>query len=226
MNIIQKKVKTFFSLAREGKGSDIIHALVRNFLRVDKYSFVELDLDTFVPERFKARIPIEYKIATSDEMDRLFNSWPDSQEEYTRHHEVYYKWGFRTCFLFIHRDTGEIVHLMFLLTSEDLSNIRRFLPMQIYGCLRSDREAFVEWTYTFSKYRWRGIAIEALEHVLSYCKEKGFRKIFSHMSVSNINSVQLLQRIGFVQDATITQLRLARQNKHAGIYFRRRVKDE
>lgn len=224
--MIQNKFRTFISLVKTKEGSAIFRALIKNFLQIERHRFVELDLDNFSRGRLKARIPIEYKIATFDEMNKLFSSWPDSQEEYARHHEVYYKWGLRRCFLFIHKSTRDIVHLQFLLTSEDLPNIRRFLPMQIYGCLRSNREAFVEWTYTFEKYRWRGIAIEAMEHVLSYCKGKGIRKIYSHMGASNIDSIGLCQRIGFRHKATIIQFRLPRQNKHAGIYFRWKIRDK
>jgi RimJ/RimL family protein N-acetyltransferase len=215
---------TFLSLAKAGKVSEIFRSSARHLLRVERHHFAELDLTTFAPGRFKARIPLDYRLASAEDMDSLFESWPDSREEYERHHEVYHTWGLRNCFLFSHKLTGEIVHFQFLLTSEDLPNMKRFLPMQIYGALKSTQDAFVEWTYTFQKYRWRGIAIEAMERVLGYCRENGIRKVFSHMSETNTDSVKLCQRIGFSHTATFYQLRFPRQNKHAGIYFKRKLK--
>ena len=161
--MIQNKLKIFIKLAREGKVSDIIRAFVRYILLFQKYRFVELNLDAFHSKPYKARIPLDYRLATFEDMADIFHNWPDSQEEYERHHEVYYKWGFQTCFLFFHKETDEIVHLQFLLTSDDILNIKRFLPLQIYGCLASNQRAFVEWMYTFEKHRLRGIAIEAME---------------------------------------------------------------
>lgn len=224
--MLLKKISTAAFLVRRGKFSDFYLILVRRLVHIQKFRFVELDLDTYKPRYYKARIPLDYKLASLEDMDKLFDAWPDSEEEFRRHYEVFYNWGLRTCLIFFHRDTGDIVHMQFVLTEQDIANIRQFLPLQIYGYLKSDQEAFVEWTYTFQKYRFRGIALEAMEKTLDYCKDKGIRKVFSHMSESNKNSLGLFRRIGFVQTATITQIRMPWQDKHAGIYLKKRIKKD
>ena len=219
--MIQNKLKIFLTLAKEGKVSDIIRAFVRYILLFQKYRFVELNLDAFHSKPYKARIPLDYRLATFEDMADIFHNWPDSQEEYERHHEVYYKWGFQTCFLFFHKETDEIVHLQFLLTTDDILNIKRFLPLQIYGCLTSNQRAFVEWMYTFEKHRLRGIAIEAMEQVLMFCKKKGIEKIYSKMGELNKNTIMLCKRIGFRHTATFTQIRFPWREKHSGIYLKK-----
>ena len=182
MGTIGKKLKTLLALAKEGKIRAVVQALASNLLLVTRYRLDELDVDAYILDRFHAKIPLESRAATSEDMQSLFEHWPDSREEYERHHEVYYKWGFKTCFLSFHRETGEVVHFQFLLTREDLANVQRFLPgkRKLYRFLSCDSCAYRGWVYTFEKFRAMGVSLEATDSVIRFCKQNGIGKLYSH----------------------------------------------
>ena len=219
VGIFSKKLKTFTNLVKKGKITEIFQALTKHFIRVSSYRMVILNVCDYIPGRFKCRIPLECKIATSEEMQTFFAHWPDSQEEFVRHHEVYYKWGFQRCFIFINKKINEIAHIIFLLTFKDRINVNRFLPRKLFSFLTSDSCAYVEWTYTVEKYRMLGVALETMDCVVEYCKENGIEKIYSHMGQSNINSIRLLDMFGYKHYANAYQIQFFNQKKHSGLYF-------
>ena len=219
MNIIHKKLRTVVRLINERAGKEILQKLTRYIVRVTKYRLDELDVNAYVLDRFEAKIPIECRIASSTDMQLLFEHWPDSQEEYERHLEVYYRLGFKTCFLFFHRATGEIAHFQFLLRYEDRAKIQQFLPTKVYRYLSSSACAYREWTYTFEKYRRLGVALPATDYLIKFCQDNGIKKLFSHRGISNVPSVRMADKIGFVPIEIIYHIQFLHQKKHSGLYI-------
>ena len=125
--MIQQKIKTFISLVKTGKILEIFRVFIKYFVKITKYYFVAIDLNTFIPGRFKATIPLEHFMAKPEDMKRLFFDWPDSKEEYDRHFQVYNEWGFEKCLLFFDSHNKEIVSFMFILTEDDIVHIKKYL---------------------------------------------------------------------------------------------------
>lgn len=218
MDIIGRKLKTFSTLVKEGRVREVLQTTTGYLVRLMRYRLDELDIDSYTLGRFKAKIPLECRIASSTDMQLLFEHWPDSQEEYERHYEVYYRWGFKTCFLFFHRDTGEVAHFQFLLRYEDRSKIQQFLPTKRYKFLSSSACAYQEWLYTFEKYRRLGISLQATDYLIKFCRDNGIKKLFSHRGMSNVPSVRMADKIGFVPIASIYHIQFLHQKKHSGLY--------
>lgn len=219
MDIIPKKLRTVVRLINERAGKEILQTVIRYIVRVTKYRMDELDVNAYVLGRFEAKIPIECIMAGDKDMQLLFDHWPDSRDEYERHHEVYYRWGFKRCFLFTHCDTGEIVHFQFLLTHDDRHKIRQYLPRQRYRFLSCNACAYQEWLYTFEKYRRLGISLQATDSLIKFCQDNGIKKLFSHRGASNIPSLCMAGKIGFASIATIYHIQFLAQHKHSGLYF-------
>ena len=223
VDIFSKKLKTFTNLVKKGKITEIFQALTKHFIRVTSYRMVILNVWDYVSGRFKCRIPIECRIATSEEMQAFFANWPDSKEEFDRHHEVYYKWGFKRCFIFINKKNDEIAHFLFLLTFKDRINVNKFLPRKIFRFITSESCAYVEWTYTVEKYRMLGVALQTMDCVVKYCRENGIEKLYSHMGQSNRNSVRLMDMFGYQHHANAYQIQFLSQRKHSGLYFLEKI---
>jgi GNAT superfamily N-acetyltransferase len=183
-----------------------------------------LDVNAYVLGRFKAKIPLECKLASSADMQMVFDHWPDSKEEYDRHYEVYYRWGFKRCFLFSHCDTGEIVHFSILLMYEDRPKIKQFLPRKRYRVLDSESCAHQDWVYTFEKYRQLGILTQAMDFVIEFCRENGIKWLYSDRGMSNVPSIRYADKIGYVPIAIVHHFQFVNQQKHSGFYFVRRIR--
>jgi len=224
MGIIGKKFKTFFTLLKKGEIREILQTTTGYIVRVIKYRLDELDVDSYILGRFKAKIPLKCKIANSMDMQLLFDHWPDSREEYERHYEVYYHWGFKTCFLFYHRDTGEVVHFCFLLTYKDCPRIQRFLPTKKYIFLTSNSCAHHEWLYTFEKYRKLGICTQATDFIIKFCRHNGIKKLYSIRGASNVPSIRYADKVGYIPIASIYQIQFFHQKRHSGFYILKRLK--
>jgi GNAT superfamily N-acetyltransferase len=178
-----------------------------------------LDVNAYVLGRFKAKIPLECKLASDADMQRVFDHWPDSKEEYDRHYEVYYHWGFKRCFLFYHCDTGEVVHFSFLLMYEDRPKIMEFLPWKRYKVLDCESCVHHDWAYTFEKYRQLGILTQAMDFVIEFCRENGIKWLYAGRGISNTPSVRYADKVGYVPIAFVYHLQFLRQKKQSGLYI-------
>ena len=216
---LNKKLNTFFTLIRDGRVREILQTSTRHIVRISKHRLDILDVDGYVLDRFKSKIPIECKIANDKDMQSLFEQWPDSREEFNRHYEVYYHWGFKKCFLFLNRDTGELVHFSFILTYEDRPKIEKFCLTKKFRFLAFKSCAYNEWLYTFEKYRKHGILTQAMDFIIQFCRKNGIKKLYSNRGFSNLPSIRYADKIGYIPIATIYQIQFLRQQKHAGFYI-------
>jgi GNAT superfamily N-acetyltransferase len=213
-----KKLKTVYSLIRGGRLKEILRLTARRFVRLTIHRLDVLDIESHLENQSQPKIFLHWKIATPRDMELLFEHWPDSREEYDRHFEVYYDYGFKRCFLFFNGKTNDPVHFQFLITGDDLLNVQRVLPAKLYTFLSDPSSASQEWVYTFEKYRRLGISIHASEEVLKYCKDNGIKKLFSRRGVSNAASVAMAQRLGYTRIATAYQIQFLQQSRSSGYY--------
>jgi RimJ/RimL family protein N-acetyltransferase len=183
-----------------------------------------LGVDAYDVGRFKAGVPLECKLATISDMQMLFDNWPDSKEEYDRHYEVYYRWGFKRCFLFYRGDTGEVVHFKFLLTLDDLAKIQQFLPRQKYRGLDNKSCASIDWEYTFEKYRQLGVGTEATDSIVKFCRDHGIRKLYGRRSMTNTPSMRFGDKVGWVPHGIVYHIKFLNQRKHSGLHIVKRLR--
>jgi GNAT superfamily N-acetyltransferase len=214
-----KKLRTLYSLIRDGRVREILEAIARKLVRLSMHRIDVLDVGSYCPNRFQTRMLLHWKIADPQDMQLLFEHWPDSREEYDRHYEVYYYYGFTKCFIFYHRETGDPVHFQFLITRDDLQNVQKVLPSKLYRFLSDASCASQEWVYTFEKYRRLGISIQASDEVLKYCKDNGIKKLFSRRGMVNAASVRMAERLGYIQIGSVYQIQFLQQRRHSGFYF-------
>jgi GNAT superfamily N-acetyltransferase len=216
---VKNKIRTFLALVKEGQFSEIIQIATGKVVRVIKYRLDKIDVDDYQFNRFKTMIPLRLEIATPTKMQHLFENWPDSLEEYKRHFQVYFEWGFKTCFLAYCDDTNEVAHFQFLIRYKDYRNVKKSLPRIPYNLLVSKSYAFSEWVYTFEKYRRLGITGQAMDFTIKFCQNMGIKTLFSHRGIKNIASIKMADKVGFITIATIYQVQFFNQKKHSGYYY-------
>jgi GNAT superfamily N-acetyltransferase len=216
---ILKKMKTAFILVTKGNFREILSAMSNRIVRIGMHRIDKLNIYSYTqPTISRKTPPLKYKIATEEDMKQLFANWPDSEEERIRHHEVYFQYGFKRCFLFFN-DKDNVVHFQFLITADDMPIIRKVLPVKLYTFLVNNSCASQEWIYTFEKYRRKNISILAMDGIIEYCKQHGITTIFSRRGITNIASVHMADRQGYVQIATAYQFQFFKQHRHQGFYF-------
>ena len=218
-----KKIKTFYLMLREGRICEVFHALTFPIVRTSVSRIDLIDVISYKSGFLKCSVHLKYKIASEEDMRLLFANWPDSEEEYERHYEVYYKFGFKRCFLFLNSENSEIAHFQFLITYDDLPIVRRVLPAKLYIFLKDCTCATQEWVYTFEKYRRQGISILAMDGIIDYCTQNGITKIFSRRGVNNLASVQMANKMGYVQIAKAYQVQFLNQQRHEGFHLIKRI---
>jgi hypothetical protein len=216
---IIRKTTTALLLVKEGKLTDIVDVAMRYVVRITKYRLDVLDVNTYVYSRFKAKVPLDCMMATDKDMILLFEGWQDSEEELKRHYEVYFTWQFKKCFLYIHKDTREVLGFCFLLTYDDRNNIALNLPKSKFRYMNSVNCADHEWLYTFEKYRQLGIILEGTDYVVKYCRDNGIDKLYSQRGYVNLPSIKYADKIGYCPIGTIYHIQLFNQKKNKGIYL-------
>ena len=220
IGFIKKKIRTFITLVKEGKFREIIQTATGKVVRVIKYRLDKIDdVDDYKFNRFPKTIPLRTEIATPAQIQYLFKNWPDSREEYERHFQVYFEWGFKTCLLTYCSDTNEAAHFQFIIRYEDYPNVKKFLPRIPYNLLVSKSYAFREWSYTFEKYRRLGITGQAMDFTIKFCQSMGIKTLFSHRGIGNIASMKMADKLGFIPIATIYHFQFFNQKKHSGYYY-------
>jgi len=180
-------------------------------------------VNAYVSGRFRAKIPIKWKLASEADMKRLFDEWPDSREEYVRHYEVYFQWGFERCFLIFNSGTGEVVNFRFLLMNEDLPKIREHLPLKAYRDLTSKSCAHHNWSYTFEKWRRLGIQTHSMDFVIEFCRGNGIKWLYSQRGYGNTPSIRYADKVGFIPIAVIYHVQFLGQKKHSGLYIVKKI---
>ena len=191
------------------------------WVRVMELRFDALDVASYVPRGRGIRVPLAMKVATRSSVEALFESWPDSREEYERHHEVYYDYGFETWLIFHHIETGEPAHFQVLITHDDIPKVKRVLPWKLYDQIVDPHCAQRGWVYTFEKFRRMGVSLAATDLLVEYCRGRGIGRVFGHRGFVNAASLRMADRTGFVPFARVHQIQLGRQRGHQGFYFRR-----
>ena len=68
---LQNKFNTFIVLARKGKMREILHAISWHLVRIYKYRIITLNVDRYIPGRYKAQIPLKWKMAEEDDILQL-----------------------------------------------------------------------------------------------------------------------------------------------------------
>jgi len=204
-------------MIKSGQFTHAMKKLLNPIVRVYVYRIDKLELNSF-QQTVPAVLTLECKLATEHDMKLLFENWQDSQEECQRHHEVYYNYGFKKCFLFINKENDEITHLQFLITYDDMPTIKKVLPIKLYKYLTDASCASQEWIYTFNKYRKKGIAIQAMSGIVNYCKINNISTLYSHRGMKNLPSIHMANKIGYIPVAKAIQVQILNQKRHHGIY--------
>jgi GNAT superfamily N-acetyltransferase len=218
------KFNTFLTLFQNRQFRVASGIVAAYFVRIEKYRMDLLDVASYMSRRFLAKMPIKCKMACEADMRKLFHEWRDSREEYDRHHEVYYKWGFKRCLLTCNSDTEEVVNFQFLLTTEDLANVRKYLPWSTYKDLTSKACAHHNWTYTFERHRRLGIQTQAVDFAVEFCRENGIKWLHSQRGFTNEASIRYADRVGFLPMATIYHVQFLWQQKHSGLYIVKKMR--
>src|SRR5664279_4056629 len=99
----------------------------RKLLTVTLYRLDVIPLDLWVPNETSTE-GFEVRLATRNDLNRLFATWRDPEEDLARHRRVVETYGFDRCVLVIDRASGHVAHFQFLLTIEDTEQVQRSLP--------------------------------------------------------------------------------------------------
>lgn len=218
LKIIKKKFTTLSRLFRSGNLSDIFKVVINPLFRIIVYRIDKISLDSYQHKSNLNSLKLTSKIANQEEMEAIFNKWPDSKEELIRHEQVYNEYGFKTCFVFYNEENNEPVHFQFLITHKDLSLVEQALPFKMYSFLKQPSNASQEWIYTFNNYRKMGVANIAMNDIISYCKKNNIHSIYSHRGINNIASIKMAEKIGYKQVSTAYQWQFFKQKRHQGYY--------
>ncbi len=221
---IGKKIRAFFVLLREREFGHIGRSVVSYLVRADRYRLDVLDVDAYVSGRFRAGVPLACKLASPSDMQMLFDHGPVSWEEYDRHYQVYYQWGFTRCFLFYHPTTGEVLHFKFLLTLDDLAKIEQSLVKAYYKGLDDQSCASLDWEYTFEQYRQLGIGTAATDAIVQFCRDHGITRLYGRRGMGNRPSMRVGDKVGWVPWGIVYHIRFLNQRKHSGLHLAKRLR--
>jgi GNAT superfamily N-acetyltransferase len=219
VSIVRKKLRTLRRVFAESGMGGVARAVLHPFVRVNNYLLNRLDVESYELGRFPSAINLQFAMATPELVKRIAADWTDREVGPDRYVQVYFEYGFRNLLVFLDAESGVPIHFHFVILQEDCERARKVLPWKIYHYLEEPDCAFKEWSYTFEHYRRLGASQRAMDHTITFCRERGVKWMYSHRGTTNIASVRLGEKEGFETVAIVRQLQFFRQARDEGFFF-------
>lgn len=218
-----KKIKTFYSLIKKGNFSEIFLTILRKFVRITPSQIDVVDVSTYQEIIIPLPDNIYCRWATKSDLEDMFNNWPDSEEEYQRHKEVVYDFGFKKCCLLF--KGGSLAYFRFLVTQEDLELSKYIYPPLVVKNLKKKDSVNFDWSYTFEKFRRQGLSIIGTDWMIKEVKNKDIKFIYSRRGMANYASIRMAIRTQFKPIFRLYFIQFFNQKKYQGFYIHRSIKN-
>lgn len=118
---------------------------------------------------------------------------------------LFYEAGFRNCYVAIDIATGEICHMQWLLSSKDMpknNSYAKSLPRL------SDETILIENTFTFCKYRGKGLYPSVMVRLAEMARDSGFNQMKIYVQQDNAASLRGCQKAGFRVFEQVPEMKL------------------
>ena len=224
---IARKCSNAVRLLCVGEFKQFFRSLLYPLLRIERHQLDVLYVADFtVSPSAVSEIELELTHPSEQDMNELFQHWPDSADERVRHERAWRELGAASCFLFREKTGGAPVHFFFLITRATLERPGVVLPRFVERLLAEEGTGSVEWVYTFEQFRRRGLSVAAFVQFIEFCKDNGIRQLYSRRGTQNEASKRMAQQQGYAVVAKIYQIQLGWQRRLEGWYLLRPVQRE
>jgi hypothetical protein len=209
LKIIWEEMYYAAALLRIGGLKVFLKQLKRQVYSKDAQIGLKLDLqETDIPE-IKANIKYTLQLAKKEDMDEILQLAKKEDKKWSQS-LVYRRWlyedGYHNCYITRTVDTNDLCFIQSVIHPEDdrivKGRFRHWFPKLKEG------EALLEGAYTFGKYRGNKLHPSVLSVILNMYKNKGFKRIITHIEKGNVAALKGAERVGFIPFEEAPELRI------------------
>ena len=170
---------------------------------------LELNLQTVDIPQIEAKIKYTLGLASEQDMDEVMQKAKTESKKSTK--ELVIRWwlytdGYHNCYIARIAETNDLCFMVSVIRQADdkmvAGQFRNWFPE-----LKED-EAIMESSYTFEKYRVKGLGSSITNCILNILKEKGITRVIMYIEKDNVASFKTVVKAGFTRFEEVRKLRV------------------
>ena len=196
-------------LLKLGGPGIFLKQLGRQFYSKSVHIGLELNLQTVDLPPIEARIKYTLGLASEQDMDEVLQKAKTKSKESAKE-LVTRRWlyadGYHNCYIARTAETNDLCFMVSVIREAD-DKMGEGQFRNWFAELKED-EAIMESSYTFEKYRRKGLCSSIDNRILDILKEKGIKRVIMRIEKDNVASFKAAEKSGFARFEEVHKLRV------------------